>query len=77
MHTSIRFPHHNHLIKENITYMNLNTIVPNVYISSISYCTKMHKASLLSNVKETCSCKRPCPDHQIDCHMVKTLTATW
>ena len=31
--------------------MNLNAIVPNVYISSISYCIKMHKTSLLSNVK--------------------------
>ena len=37
--------------------MNLNAIVPNVYISSISYCIKMHKTSLLSNVTETCSCK--------------------
>ena len=47
--------------------MILNTIIPNVYISSISYCIKIHKTSLLSNVTETCSCKIPCPDHQIDC----------
>ena len=45
--------------------MNLKAIIPNVYISSISYCIKMHKASLLSNVTETCSYKRPCPDHQM------------
>ena len=33
----------------------------------------MHKASLLSNVTETCPCKRPCPDQQIDWHMVKII----
>ena len=58
--------HHNHLIRENIVHMNLNAIIPSVYISSISYCMKITKASLLLNVTETCSCKRPCPDHQID-----------
>ena len=55
-----------YIIKENVIQMNLKAIIPNVYISSISYCIKIHKASLLSNVKETCSCKIPCPDHQID-----------
>ena len=29
-----------------------NAIVPNVYISSISYCIKMHKTCLLLNVTE-------------------------
>ena len=50
--------------------MNLKDIVPNVYISSISYCTKMHKASLFSNVRKTFSCKIHCPDHQIDSHIM-------
>ena len=63
MSTRTRFPHHNHFIKENIIQMNLNAIVPNVYVSSNVYCIKMHKASLLSNVTETCSCILPCPDH--------------
>ena len=31
----------------------------------------MHKASLLSNETETCSCKRPCPDHKIVSHIGK------
>ena len=66
MPTSARFPHHNHFIKKNIIQMNLNAIVPIVYISSISYCIKIHKAYLLSNITETCSCIRPCPGHQID-----------
>ena len=35
------------------------------------YSIKMHKASLLSNETETCSCERPCPDHKIVWHMVK------
>ena len=49
--------------------MNLNAIIPNVYISSISYCIKMHKASHLSSETETCSCKKTlfwssnCPTH--------------
>ena len=38
--------------------MHLNAIIPNVYISSISYYTKMHKASHLSSEKETCSYKK-------------------
>ena len=38
--------------------MNKNTIIPNVYISSIPYCNKMHKASHLSSETETCSCKK-------------------
>ena len=38
--------------------MHLNAIIPNVYISSISYCTKMLKASHLSSGKETCSYKK-------------------
>ena len=73
MLTSTRFPRHNHLEKENIIHMNKNAIAPNVYIRSISYCTKMHKASLLSDRTETCSCKRPCPDHKIVWHMVTIL----
>ena len=54
MTTSTRFPHHtcNQLVKENIIKMNFIAIVPNVYISSISYCIK------LSYVTETCSCIR-------------------
>ena len=71
MSTSTRFPHHNHLEKETSIQMILNAVVPNVFISSISFCIKMHKASLLSNVTETCSCKRPCPDPQIDCYILK------
>ena len=66
MPTSTRIPHHKHLIKENIILLNLKAIIPNVDISSISYCIKIHKASLLSNGTETCSFNRPCPDHQID-----------
>ena len=54
------------MVKENIIQMNLNAIIPNVYISSISYCMKIHNVSLLSNVTDTCSCKMPYPDHQID-----------
>ena len=46
MLTSTRFPHHNHLIKENIVHMNLNAIIPSVYIRSISYCMKIPKVSL-------------------------------
>ena len=38
--------------------MKQNAIIPNVYISSISYCIKMHKASFLSSETETCSCKK-------------------
>ena len=38
--------------------MNENSIIPNVYISSISYCIKMHKASHLSSETETVSCKK-------------------
>ena len=38
--------------------MNLNAIIPNVYIISISYCIQMHKASHLSSETETCSCKK-------------------
>ena len=57
MRTSTRFPH-NHLIKENIVHMNLNAIIPSIYISSISYCMKITKVPLLSNVTETYSCKR-------------------
>ena len=56
MRTSTRFPHHNHLIKENIVHMNLNAIIPSVYMRSISYCMKIPKGSLLSNVTETFSC---------------------
>ena len=56
--TSIRFRHNSHLEKENITQMNKNAIVANVYIISISYCIEMHKASLTSNETDTCSCKR-------------------
>ena len=66
MPTSTRFPHHKQLIKENIKQMNLKAIIPNLDISSISYCIKIHKASLISNATETCSYKKPCPDHQID-----------
>ena len=73
MLSSTRIPHHDHLVIENIIQMNLNAIVPIVYISSISYCLKMHKASLLSNVTKTCPCKRPYPDQLIDWHMVKNL----
>ena len=73
MSTSTRFPHHNHLVKENIIQMNLNAIVPNVYISSTVYCIKMHKTSPLSIMTETCVFNRPCPDPKIDCHMVKIL----
>ena len=67
MPTSTRFPHNNHfLIKENIVQMNLNAIIPSVYISSISYCIKIPIVSILSNVTETCLYKIPYPDHQID-----------
>ena len=67
MPTSTMFPLHNHLIKENIiVQIDLNAIIPSVYISSILYCIKILKVSLLSNVAEACSCKRPYPDHQID-----------
>ena len=80
MATSTKFPHHNHLVEENIIQINVNTYVPNVYISLISYCIKMQKASRLlnvycikmqkashlSNVTETRSCKRHGPDHQIN-----------
>ena len=66
MPTSTRFPHHNHLMKENIIQMNFKAIIPNVYISSISHCITIHKSSFLSNMKETYSCKIPCPDQQID-----------
>ena len=52
MTTSTRFLHHNQLVNENIIKKNFNAIVPNVYISSISYCIKMNKTSLLSNVAE-------------------------
>ena len=51
--TSITFQHHNHLVAENIIQMNYSDIVPNVYISSASYCNKMHKTSLLSNETDT------------------------
>ena len=47
MTTSTRFQHHNQLVKENIIKMSSNAIVPNVYISSISYCIKMHKTALI------------------------------
>ena len=73
MSNSTRFPHHNHLVKENIKQIDLNANVPNVYISSISYCIELRKASLLSNVTETCSRKIPCPDRQIDWHMVNSV----
>ena len=33
--------------------MNLNAIIPSVYISSISYCMKIPTVSLLSNEIET------------------------
>ena len=66
MSNSTRFPHHNHLVKEKIVQMILNSIVPHVFISSISFCIKMHKTSLSSNVTETCSCKRPSPNPQIN-----------
>ena len=66
MPTGTRFPHHNHLVKEKNIEINLNANVSNVYISSISYCMNMHKASLFSNVTETCSCKRPCPGPKIE-----------
>ena len=56
--TITRFPHNNHLVKENIIQMNKNAITPNVYINSISYCIKMHRASHLSSEKETCSCQK-------------------
>ena len=66
MLTSVRFPHHNQLVKENIIQMNLNAIISKVYISSILYGIKIHKDSLLYNVTDNCPCKRPRPDHQID-----------
>ena len=59
--TITRFPHPNHLVKEKIIqiiFYELNAIIPNVYISSISYCIKMHKASHLSSETETFSCKK-------------------
>ena len=45
--------------------MNSNAIIPNVYISSIPYNIKMHKASHLSSETETVHAKRPCSDHKI------------
>ena len=45
MTTSTGLPHHKQLVKETIIRMNINAVVPNVYISSISYCIKMHKIS--------------------------------
>ena len=50
---STKFPHKRYIIQ-----MNLNAIVPNVHISLISFCIKMLKATLLSNVTEACSCKK-------------------
>ena len=64
--TSTRFLHHNHLVKEIIIQMSLNAIVSSVYISSYVHCIKMHKASLLSIVTETCSCIIPCSDPKIE-----------
>ena len=60
MLTITRFPHKN-LVKENIIQMNQNAIIPNVCISSISYCIKMHKSSETKPVHA----KRPCSDHKI------------
>ena len=53
--------------------MNLNAIIPRIYISSNSYCMKIPKISLLSNVTETFSSKRPYADHQMDWHIIKIL----
>ena len=53
--------------------MNKNDIIPNVYISSISYCIKMHKAFHLSSETETCSCKKTLSDHKIVWYMVTIL----
>ena len=41
MTTSFRFPNHDQFVKENTINMNFNSIVSNVYISSISYCIKI------------------------------------
>ena len=53
--------------------MNSNAIIPNVYISLISYCTEIHKASLLPDVTDTCSCTRSAQDLDL----ITKLTDTW
>ena len=68
--TITRFPHYNNLVKENITQMNENAIIPNVDISSISKCIKIHKASHLSSETEAGSCKK-------DLVLITKLSDTW
>ena len=48
--------------------MNLNAIIQSVYISSISYCMKIPKVSLISNVTETFHAK----DHILITKMTDT-----
>ena len=72
--TSTRFPHHNHLVKQNSIQMNLIKCHFSKCIHQLNFIMHQHsQSSLLSNVRDTCSCKRPCFDHGIDWHMVKTL----